>query len=318
MVSWYRVLASEEDDESKSLADVKVSVFLTTFFRNTSMAGFPQVVTSPGIIRKIFWIISIAGMAFLLWWECSEFFKKFLAFAPVTAVSVEAARRLPFPAVTLCNNNPVGYDWYDPDSYSNDKMPPAPGPSGGATSGPAPAPGPGTTAAPSPGPGTTAAPAPGPGTTAAPAPGPGTTAAPAPGPGTTAAPAPGPGTTAAPAPGPGTSAAPPPAPPGRRRRSAEVSEEPHDRVKRQAPPTPMGGSNTGSPPSGGGPAGGGPAGAPQMNVQREQFTGHMQTILEIQERASQVAYENRSSTGHQLCDMILDVQYKGEQLTVES
>ena len=262
MVHLYRVLATEEDDEGHELSDVKMVPFLLTFFRSTSMGGFPQLITQQGILRKIFWMCSIILMALGLYWNCSEFFSSYMTFSASTKVTIQSERRLEFPAVTICNNNPVTIDWFDPTSYNEFFS------SEGGSSDPSMGSG-----------DTTIGGAPGTVTAAAATP---STAAPAPTTTTTGA--------AAPSPSP-----PPPPPPGKRRKRSSKGKKSMKRDRRFANYDYY---------------------EDIERPEREDFGEDMQTILEIQEKAASLAYEERADTSHQLCDMILEARWKGQSVKV--
>ena len=86
---------------------IRISDYFRSFFNETSMQGFPQLVRSGGLLKKVMWIMAILLCALGLYWQLSGFFLKLFKWKAVTSIEFETARMLPFPAVTLCNDNPT-------------------------------------------------------------------------------------------------------------------------------------------------------------------------------------------------------------------
>ena len=97
-------------DEGK---DVDFRVYIRTFIRETSWQGLPQIMDQPGYLKKFFWIFAVLLCTVGLGWECWIFFVKFATWPKVSLVTIGASREHYFPAVTLCNNNPVTRDWFE-------------------------------------------------------------------------------------------------------------------------------------------------------------------------------------------------------------
>ena len=111
-VSLWQYYNKHDDVDQHSYKTVQAGSFIVTYMAEATLAGVSQLIRSPGILKKFYWIVAIALCALGLQWELSAFFAKFLSWSATTSVSIETAHRLPFPAVTICNNNPVTTDWY--------------------------------------------------------------------------------------------------------------------------------------------------------------------------------------------------------------
>ncbi|XP_071112396.1 epithelial sodium channel subunit alpha-like [Haliotis cracherodii] len=81
---------------------------LTTYFaENTSMHGISRFVGKPGFFRRAFWVLAVltgAGVAVYNIWTIGIAYSRWEV---STVVSLEYNSKLRFPAVTICNLNPV-------------------------------------------------------------------------------------------------------------------------------------------------------------------------------------------------------------------
>uniref|UniRef100_A0AAY4CCG6 Acid-sensing ion channel 2 n=1 Tax=Denticeps clupeoides TaxID=299321 RepID=A0AAY4CCG6_9TELE len=81
----------------------------TALLARTRLHGLRYIVSPPGgsAGRRIFWLVALCtSVGFLLSWSSNRLLH-WLSFPTYTRVHSEWAKELPFPTVTICNNNPV-------------------------------------------------------------------------------------------------------------------------------------------------------------------------------------------------------------------
>ena len=90
------------EDESQSLQDL-----LKNAMGNASAHGLPNIDRSESIPRKMFWsFLFLAGLALFLW-QCSALLMAYYEYPVNTAIELKYSKQLNFPAITICNLNPI-------------------------------------------------------------------------------------------------------------------------------------------------------------------------------------------------------------------
>ncbi|XP_066273655.1 amiloride-sensitive sodium channel subunit alpha-like [Branchiostoma lanceolatum] len=86
--------------------DNKVTSALLEFADATTAHGVPRAVGSFSVVRKIFWSAFFAASLAYFLYQASTLFNKYFDYPVATDVSVKFAT-IDFPAVTICNLNPI-------------------------------------------------------------------------------------------------------------------------------------------------------------------------------------------------------------------
>ncbi|XP_078617329.1 epithelial sodium channel subunit alpha-like [Branchiostoma floridae x Branchiostoma japonicum] len=86
--------------------DSKVSSALREFADTTTTHGFPRAVGSASVVKKICWSVCFAASLAYFLYQANTLFNKYFAYPVATDVSVRFAT-IDFPAVTICNLNPI-------------------------------------------------------------------------------------------------------------------------------------------------------------------------------------------------------------------
>jgi len=85
---------------------MNVKAKLSEFSQTTSMHGIAHIDSSTKVVLKLFWtLVVMAGIAICIWYIYSSV-QAFLQY-PVLVQTQINFDKLPFPAVTICNLNPI-------------------------------------------------------------------------------------------------------------------------------------------------------------------------------------------------------------------
>lgn len=82
---------------------------LTSLFSHSSVPGLREISSSDHISRKIFWFFAFLLLAFLALTDIHSLLKEFYSYPITVNVRLRESRKLPFPAITVCNLNIVRY-----------------------------------------------------------------------------------------------------------------------------------------------------------------------------------------------------------------
>ncbi|XP_067679108.1 acid-sensing ion channel 2-like [Haliotis asinina] len=99
-----KVLPSDNDEKEKSRG--KCITFFTYFAETTSFMGIPKIWASPRLVFKIMWTLFFLGATTVMIIQLVELFTTFNKYPIKTSVKL-GFTALPFPAVTICNMNPI-------------------------------------------------------------------------------------------------------------------------------------------------------------------------------------------------------------------
>ena len=89
--------------------DSDKSVSLTSLFSHSSVPGFREISSSDHISRKIFWFCAFLMLSFLALSDIHQLLNEFYSYPITVDVRLRETRKLPFPAITVCNLNIVRY-----------------------------------------------------------------------------------------------------------------------------------------------------------------------------------------------------------------
>lgn len=82
---------------------------LNKLFAESSVPGVRDIAGARNLIRKAFWLISFLILGILAMKDISQLLSEFFFYPINVNVRLRDARRLPFPAITICNLNIVRY-----------------------------------------------------------------------------------------------------------------------------------------------------------------------------------------------------------------
>lgn len=82
---------------------------LTALFSDSSVPGLREICHSNHFFRKIIWFLVFAGLGFLALRDIHQLLSEFYSYPITVDVRLRETRKLPFPAVTVCNLNIVRY-----------------------------------------------------------------------------------------------------------------------------------------------------------------------------------------------------------------
>ncbi|XP_070542971.1 amiloride-sensitive sodium channel subunit gamma-like [Ptychodera flava] len=86
--------------------DHRIRNTLADFGSNTTAHGFARVVAADSKILKFLWVLVCCLCWGVFIWQAIDFIEKYFRFEVTYSISVDF-RELPFPAVTVCNMNPL-------------------------------------------------------------------------------------------------------------------------------------------------------------------------------------------------------------------
>ena len=84
----------------------KISDEFKLFFQTVSIRGVPRIFTSKQLIIAIFWLLTVLICFGILLWQLCLLFIKYFAY-PYSTMSNEESSHPIFPAVSICNLNPI-------------------------------------------------------------------------------------------------------------------------------------------------------------------------------------------------------------------
>lgn len=96
---------------------------ITALFANSSVPGLREICNSDQWIRKIGWFFVFALLGYLALKDIHQLLSEFYHYPVSVDVRIRESRKLPFPAVTVCNLNIVRYSALC-NSTLNIEMPP--------------------------------------------------------------------------------------------------------------------------------------------------------------------------------------------------
>ncbi|KAI1304252.1 Degenerin -like protein [Halotydeus destructor] len=85
------------------------SISLTSLFSHSSVPGLREISSSDHILRKIFWFIAFVMLSFFALSDIHLLLTEFYSYPITVDVRLRETRKLPFPAITVCNLNTVRY-----------------------------------------------------------------------------------------------------------------------------------------------------------------------------------------------------------------
>ncbi|XP_048249880.1 degenerin mec-4-like [Haliotis rufescens] len=94
------------NDNDKEKTPGKCVTFFTYFAESTSFMGIPKIWSSPRLVFKIMWTLFFLGATTMMIIQLVELFTTFYSYPIKTSVKL-GFTALPFPAVTICNMNPI-------------------------------------------------------------------------------------------------------------------------------------------------------------------------------------------------------------------
>nr|XP_006813343.1 PREDICTED: degenerin mec-10-like [Saccoglossus kowalevskii] len=74
---------------------------------NTTAHGVPRIESSTNLLRRLYWVVVFLGGVSLFLWQCSTIISKFYDRETTVNIDMKFKPMLSFPAVTICNLNPV-------------------------------------------------------------------------------------------------------------------------------------------------------------------------------------------------------------------
>ncbi|CAD5121661.1 DgyrCDS10151 [Dimorphilus gyrociliatus] len=86
------------DDQKLLWGDVVVNLTENTI---------PRMSKAKSIKRKLFWLVILFFGLAMLCWQVTDRFTKYYNYPTMTNIKVPLARKLPFPTITFCNENPI-------------------------------------------------------------------------------------------------------------------------------------------------------------------------------------------------------------------
>ena len=81
--------------------------------QNVGAPGIPNILKAKNTYRKCFWLLVVLGSLGTLIAHCVTSFKNYLEYKVTVNVDIIYEPMLAFPAVTICNLNPVRYSILD-------------------------------------------------------------------------------------------------------------------------------------------------------------------------------------------------------------
>ena len=91
---------------------VQVHQSLNDFVLNFSSHGFQRIFypigSKPTKVSKFFrlvWFFAWGSAAVVMMYQMGETFQQFLRYEKITTLTITREKKIPFPAVTICNNN---------------------------------------------------------------------------------------------------------------------------------------------------------------------------------------------------------------------
>ncbi|XP_046584647.1 degenerin-like protein asic-2 [Haliotis rubra] len=99
-----KVFPSDNDEKEKPRGNCVT--FFTYFAESTSFMGIPKIWASPRLVFKIMWTLFFLGATTMMIIQLVELFTTFYKYPVKTSVKL-GFTALPFPAVTICNMNPI-------------------------------------------------------------------------------------------------------------------------------------------------------------------------------------------------------------------
>ncbi|XP_071964501.1 epithelial sodium channel subunit gamma-like [Antedon mediterranea] len=94
-----------EGEQHKEEGDVLPMV--NDLLKNSSSHGLPNIYSAQSLVGKFFWAaVFFTGLCLMLW-QVYELFVAYFAYEYIVGIEVRFNRSLPFPAVTICNLNPI-------------------------------------------------------------------------------------------------------------------------------------------------------------------------------------------------------------------
>ncbi|XP_033107563.1 degenerin-like protein asic-1 [Anneissia japonica] len=92
---------------NKPSKDGEVLPIVHNLLKNSSSHGLPNIYSSRNVVAKLFWgMVFCAGLC-LMFWQVYTLFEAYFAYEYIVGLEVRYNKTLPFPAVTICNLNPV-------------------------------------------------------------------------------------------------------------------------------------------------------------------------------------------------------------------
>lgn len=82
---------------------------LTSLFSHSSVPGLREISSSDHISRKIFWFFAFMMLSIMALTDIHQLLTEFYSYPITVDVRLRESRKLPFPAVTVCNLNIVRY-----------------------------------------------------------------------------------------------------------------------------------------------------------------------------------------------------------------
>lgn len=102
----YKVLITPDYYEN-SQSKLKKSLLLDGFRDYSTLHGLPRILQERGVIKRVVWLIlTIAATA---WWIYHSYLlvNEYFNYETNTKLSIAEGKELSFPAVTICNANPL-------------------------------------------------------------------------------------------------------------------------------------------------------------------------------------------------------------------
>ena len=102
---------SDQKDAQIIYREIKIdrSGNLTALFSDSSVPGLREICHSDSYFRKIIWFIAFISLGFLALADIHNLLSEFYSYPVTVNVRLRESRKLPFPAVTVCNLNIVRY-----------------------------------------------------------------------------------------------------------------------------------------------------------------------------------------------------------------
>ena len=97
----------DESDNITSRKNFGIAAAWKSFVEKTSLVGLSYINSSTNFFTRGLWILIFIGLVAATAWNTAKVVSEYLSYPVETTVTVESKSTVPFPAVTVCNRNPV-------------------------------------------------------------------------------------------------------------------------------------------------------------------------------------------------------------------
>ncbi|XP_013380995.1 amiloride-sensitive sodium channel subunit alpha isoform X2 [Lingula anatina] len=101
------VVDHNSQDPEKSAREESLIALAYDWASNSPVNGIPNVVRSQNLIKRFFWLVALLGCFGVMGYQTWELVAKFYRFPVDTTLTYTHSKEVYFPAVTVCNVNPL-------------------------------------------------------------------------------------------------------------------------------------------------------------------------------------------------------------------